>query len=374
MSRFSLKCIGRFVVVFMVVAWLLLSVLLTQLPVYVERLRGSLVDVPIAKILPRGNQSADHFIPHSKYYSSLPNQKAKEDLRHPHLANNNKLDQGNSNKSDAVPIESDGKVPKFQLSSEKTITNAPISHNDMWFYQTKFDVDIWETQSGKDRIIEQLAYTKELSKTVTNTTKHKIILQYPGSTQGINPFEEQECYIKQCTISENSVDAKIADAILFSNTNSFPNFPRKNNQIWIYYRLESPLNTAIIPSHVRGRMNWTATYRLDSTIVTPYEKFVLYDPNVLQNPHVRNYAKFKTKMVAWFVSNCRASNNRLQYAQELGKYIGVDIYGRCGPLTCARKSKDCFKMLNTDYKFYLAFENSNCIDYITEKFYWNGLW
>ena len=36
----------------------------------------------------------------------------------------------------------------------------------------------------------------------------------------------------------------------------------------------------------------------------------------------RNYAANKTKQVAWFVSNCGARNGRLNYARELGKYIG----------------------------------------------------
>jgi len=78
--------------------------------------------------------------------------------------------------------------------------------------------------------------------------------------------------------------------------------------------------------------------------------------------------------VAWFVSNCGASNKRLQYAKALAKYIDVDIYGSCGSKKCPRSmAKKCFERLNHDYKFYLAFENSNCRDYITEKFFVNGL-
>jgi len=68
-----------------------------------------------------------------------------------------------------------------------------------------------------------------------------------------------------------------------------------------------------------------------------------------------------------------------QYAAELGKYIQLDIYGSCGTLSCTRYSggspgqDPCSNMLRKDYKFYLAFENSNCRDYITEKLYWNAL-
>lgn len=114
--------------------------------------------------------------------------------------------------------------------------------------------------------------------------------------------------------------------------------------------------------------------RRDSEIVAPYEKWVYYDPRVHQIEQDRNYAQNKTKKVAWFVSNCSARNGRLQYAHELQKYIDVDIYGACGDHKCSRSnSEKCFEILDQNYKFYLAFENSNCKDYISEKFYVNAL-
>lgn len=87
----------------------------------------------------------------------------------------------------------------------------------------------------------------------------------------------------------------------------------------------------------------------------------------------KNYAAHKTKKVAWFVSNCAAKNKRLEYAKELKKFIEVDIFGGCGDKKCPRSTESvCFDQLQ-HYKFYLSFENSNCVDYITEKFFLNAL-
>ena len=74
----------------------------------------------------------------------------------------------------------------------------------------------------------------------------------------------------------------------------------------------------------------------------------------------------KTKDILWFVSNCRNDRtNRLAYAQSLANVtkLKIDIIGKCG------KNKTKGKANLQDYKFYLAFENSFCQDYITEKFF-----
>ncbi|GLH12276.1 Glycoprotein 3-alpha-L-fucosyltransferase A [Gryllus bimaculatus] len=207
----------------------------------------------------------------------------------------------------------------------------------------------------------------------------KKILIYNGLSSwasikpGRDAFLRQKCPVDTCTITANKAEAADADLILYKDHFVNPGVPRPPRQVWVLYFLECPYHT----QHVKFNdvFNWTATYRRDSDIVAPYERWAYYDEHIKQNPHMdRNYAANKTKKVAWFVSNCGARNRRLQYAHELQKYIQVDIYGACGTKRCPRSSANkCLQMLDRDYKFYLAFENSNCKDYITEKFYVNGL-
>ncbi|ODN06508.1 Glycoprotein 3-alpha-L-fucosyltransferase A [Orchesella cincta] len=210
--------------------------------------------------------------------------------------------------------------------------------------------------------------------------KIKTILLYYGLgmswgshiTNGRQVFLQQKCPINACRLTGNRAQLSKADIVVFKDVFMHPKIRRPPGQLWIMYMLECPLNTQNFLE--KNAFNLTATYRHDSDIVTPYEKWVYFDDAVRSLPQAINYAEGKTKKVAWFVSNCVAKNNRLEYARELAKYIEVDIYGACGSHTCSRaNSRQCFEMLSKNYKFYLAFENSNCRDYVSEKFFVNGL-
>ena len=77
----------------------------------------------------------------------------------------------------------------------------------------------------------------------------------------------------------------------------------------------------------------------------------------------------KKHLIAWLVSHCMSQ--RIQFVKALQKHLQVDVYGGCGNHRCQHKSNlDYWKYEMIQYKFYLAFENSVCTDYIKEKFWY----
>lgn len=155
------------------------------------------------------------------------------------------------------------------------------------------------------------------------------------------------------------------------------NSVRPPGQIWIFMSFESVRHTQISSMvHVRSFVNWTFTYFSGSTFPSPYGVFCPFSnrsahSNSTATEERKNYASSKTGLVCGMVSNCNAQWPRMEKIKEISKYIPTDVYGSCGSMSCPR-DKSCLKMLSK-YKFYLAFENSLCRDYITEKFWNNAL-
>ena len=196
-----------------------------------------------------------------------------------------------------------------------------------------------------------------------------------------------------CYGTTNREFLNISDVVYFHyrdlNEDDLPKF-RKPNQIYICMNMESPVNNGgINVSRYKYFFNWTADYRHDSNLFYPYGRVYVHDNNLkhtikkpwlvdnndfkIPKPDISTIEKAtanfnKTRSIAWIVSHCKTGIKREDYVKNLSSFIDVDIYGACGKLKCPR-SADCMKMIENKYMFYIAFENSLCLDYITEKLY-----
>ncbi|BHF67890.1 Alpha-(1,3)-fucosyltransferase 7 [Sparganum proliferum] len=158
------------------------------------------------------------------------------------------------------------------------------------------------------------------------------------------------------------------------------------NQTWALETGESPFHMPSISSAFKDHFKIFLTTKTDSHVPWIYgvfaaneepEKIIPLDQQIrMLNKNnsqwlPKCHAGRRKKAVA-LISNLNARNNRLEYIKELAKHMEVDIYGN-GHLPCSRNGDACLRELALKYKFYLAFENSNCEDYITEKFFENAL-
>ena len=151
---------------------------------------------------------------------------------------------------------------------------------------------------------------------------------------------------------------------------------RRSWQWWVYYLMESP-NATPRTQPLNGLFNLTWTYRSDSDLLVPYGSYVeLFNGTTNSNAvSVRDFSEGKSKLVAWMVSNC-GPGLRKQFVHELQKHIQVDVFGGYSRQfgehrRCPQRNPTCSATIS-QYKFYLAFENALCEDYITEK-YWRRL-
>ncbi|KAJ8728292.1 hypothetical protein PYW08_016677 [Mythimna loreyi] len=218
--------------------------------------------------------------------------------------------------------------------------------------------------------------------------------------RGRRTFIRRRCFFDNCFVTSyrNYLKHIIEfDAILFNGPeliSSIIRLPSKRH-LWQKYVFVSRESSANYPFYHNLRnvynnfFNWTWTYRLNSDIYYGYliiknkEGYIIGPKKVMHwlkleemkpiDENVKKKLQSKKFVAAWFVSNCNTTSKREEIAkllqQELAKYdMKVDIYGGCGNKICLQSTMPkCLKMLETDYYFYLAFENSLTFDYVTEK-------
>lgn len=233
------------------------------------------------------------------------------------------------------------------------------------------------------------------TKIADQTMKKKTILGYTNffgqkpwnwmkDSEVFNQWEGIQCPHFQCRLTYDNKEYNKADAVLFHafempGTFALANLAkhRPQQQKWIYFALENPDNN---PKAVGldNYFHWKMNYRRDSDVFIPYGFYYPFSSKAdgLEYYSLINTNK-KDKLIIWTVSHCDLP--RENYVRKLLKYIKIDIYGACAsklgttraPGECIFNAREC-DLKKRQYKFQLAFENSNCVDYITEK-YWKAL-
>ena len=187
------------------------------------------------------------------------------------------------------------------------------------------------------------------------------------------------CPVTNCILRYNTGERSLKNAsIVIFHDRDMPdvyqlrNLVRPKDQIWVYFTGENPLHSHLDLTYLDDIFNWTMTYKHDSDIWVPYFRY-FPKRNQKTEPNV-SFVRKKKKLVAWLASNCGLMRERVVH--ELQQLLPVHVGGHCSSfyrdkLECA-STEDCDKKIS-DYKFYLAFENQLCDEYVTEKYWYRAI-
>ncbi|XP_059139029.1 3-galactosyl-N-acetylglucosaminide 4-alpha-L-fucosyltransferase FUT3-like [Physella acuta] len=275
-----------------------------------------------------------------------------------------------------VKLEKASKKPAGDGRTEERVETGGSVSDD----KTSNDVDDKEDEDEAEmRRLESSPYIynekrerlKMSRPMVDRSIKYVTYLNLPGKEHKKQTFND--CQYSLCNYTTNLT---LADAVLtygsFVRTYDFPTFDRPPGQRWIFFNFDPAIkNYNLDREEVKSVFNWTLTYQLSADIPVVYGLLGKYEPPFKDIDRIYDG---KSKNVAWFVSHCNTWGLREVYVRRMSSVLPVDIFGDCGNLTCGagyrfNDSALCLPMLSREYKFYLAFENSFCKDYVTEKFF-----
>lgn len=179
----------------------------------------------------------------------------------------------------------------------------------------------------------------------------------------------------RCYIANDRRTLSVSDAIVFYacdlNASDLPTY-RAEGQKWVLWSLEAPTRCDLSPLvSMKDAINWTMTYRRDSDVLDAYAKVTRrVKPTFYSVERLKRTWRNKKAMAVWAVSHCKTFGRRENFVDDLRQHMSVDVYGKCGNLSCSRDVRfACYEMFAREYFFLLSFENTVCKDYVTEKLY-----
>ncbi|XP_077504305.1 alpha-(1,3)-fucosyltransferase C-like [Amblyomma americanum] len=179
----------------------------------------------------------------------------------------------------------------------------------------------------------------------------------------------------RCYIANDRRTLSVSDAVVFYacdlNASDLPS-QRAQGQKWVLWSLEAPTSCDLSPLvPMQSAINWTMTYRRDSDVLDGYAEVTrLERPASYSMQDLKWTWKRKKIMAVWAVSHCETFGKREDFVDDLRRHVQVDVYGKCGNLSCSRQVRfSCYRKFAREYFFLLSFENTVCRDYVTEKLY-----
>lgn len=215
--------------------------------------------------------------------------------------------------------------------------------------------------------------------------------------EGQATFINKRCPYINCFITDNKTllneDYKNFEVIMFNSVdlrrlriNFFPK-SRSSHQKYVFVSKQSSAKYPVCNIKYENFFNWTWTYRLKSDIVSPFIEIrdlegtaigpklnMLWETDMLSTDEsIKDKIKTKKKAVVWLSTECETRNDRIQLVKSLKTHLRdlkltLDIFGPCGSASCENNSiSACLKMIERDYYFLIAFEDSFTEDYVTSK-------
>ncbi len=275
-------------------------------------------------------------------------------------------------------LEMDEKIPTLDL----------LNYNESFLETCN---PIFQTSFQYSALIDGVEYPKGsvplyLNKSINfeclNRNKHLFKILFWTKPNWLNDEffgkfkSEQNCPVLNCEVVEDKKMVYESELVITHMRDKIQKLPKRRlpNQRYVFMLYESPVHSDFYGEY-NDFYNLTSTYKIDSDFPGFYEATSSFEWKLNENFDERyNFSKNKNEFAVAVISNCHDNSQRLELISELQKYVSVKVFGNCGTNSCPTHFKNgtlgqCKEIIGAEYKFYFAFENSICTDYITEKFF-----